>query len=70
MPSKGDVVLYVCLFDADESESPNINPATVTKVQADGTLDLVVHSINGTYFKEGAKKSSDKSERGTWHPKD
>lgn len=70
MPSKGDVVLYVCLFDADTSESPNINPATVTKIQSDGSVDLVVHSINGTYFKEGAKKSEDKTARGTWHTKE
>lgn len=65
---KGSTVLYVALFDADKSETPNINPAIVTKVQADGSLDLVVHSINGVYFKEGAPNSEDdKSVRGSWH---
>lgn len=64
---KGDVVLFVCHFDSDTEETPNINPATVTKVQRDGSLDLVVHSINGVYFKAGVNGSDDKTARGTWH---
>lgn len=68
--SKGDIVLYTDMFDADTSESPNINPAIVVKVnESDGSLDLVVFFINGSFYKADVQKGSPIT-RGTWHPRD
>lgn len=68
MSDKGSMVLYVAEFDADTSYSPNIGPAIVTKVNADGTLDLVVFVLNGMFYKEGVKQG-EPTERMTWHLK-
>lgn len=67
---KGDVVLYVDKFDADESDgSPNVSPAIVTEVNKDGTLDLAVFFLNGLFYKNNAKEGLPE-ERGTWHVKE
>lgn len=68
MPQKGDIVLYVCEFDADPSYSPNVGPAIVTKVNDDGSLDLAVSVMNGQFFKLNIQKG-EATMRETWHPK-
>lgn len=69
MPKKGDTVLYTCEFDADSSYSPNVGPALVTKVNADGSLDLAIFVLNGQFFK-CAVMQGQPGDRMTWHPKE
>lgn len=66
MPTKGSMVLYTCHFDADASESPNICPAVVTKILANGNLDLFVMFQNGSFTKLDCPHGSP-GVRETWH---
>lgn len=63
---KGMIVLYTEMFDADQSESPNVGPAIVTRVHPDDVLDLTVFFMNGFFLKSNIHKG-EPSERGTWH---
>lgn len=65
MPKVGDTVVYCMEFDADESYSPNIGPALVTKVNKDGSIDLVIFAENGMFFKENILKG-EVGERMKW----
>lgn len=62
---QGDMVIYVCEFDADDSYSPNLAPGIVTKVNNDGTLDLMVFFMNGSFMKLNCKEGCP-NERMTW----
>jgi len=68
MPKQGDIVIYIMEVDTDDSYSPNTGPAIVTKVNGDFSLDLMVFSMNGSFFKQGVKKG-DSVTRETWYPK-
>lgn len=65
----GDMVVYVDYFDADDSYSPNIGPAIVTKVHPNTPLvDLCVFSQNGVFYKLGCKESMPQElKRGTFY---
>lgn len=69
MPGQGDFVLYVCEFDADTSVSPNVAPALVTKVNANGSLDLNVFFLNGMFMKQNVSQDDGSKKRETWFPK-
>jgi len=66
MPKKGDTVFFVDLFDYDLSETPNVHPAIVTKVRSDGSLDLFVMFMTGTFHKTAVPQGAP-DQRGTWH---
>lgn len=65
-PNIGSIVLYCDQFDADDSQSPNVSPALVVKVNPDETLCLQVFFINGSFTKLNVKRG-EPTERRTWH---
>lgn len=70
---KGDIVLYVCHFDADPTDGPpNVCPAMITQVNESGTLDLVVFFLNGQFYKQSCEQgtAADDANRGKWIPRD
>lgn len=68
-PKKGDMVLYVDLYDFDGSYTPNTHPAHVVKVNGDGSCDLFVLFGTGHFHKTGVNQGQP-DERGTWHPRE
>jgi hypothetical protein len=64
----GDIVIYTCDFDADQSEIPNVSASLVTKTHPNGNLDLCSFVSNGVFFKQNVAQGA-VGVRGTWHPK-
>lgn len=62
---KGSWVLYTVKIDTDPTETPNIWPAVITKINETGADLQVLHSVGG--FQMQDVKEGQPGERGTWH---
>ena len=63
----GRVVAYVLPIDSQGTEVvPNVNPAIITRVHDDKTVDLFVMHSNGNYSLKSVSHGGDE-ERGSWH---
>lgn len=67
---QGDIVIYVCEFDSDESYSPNTAPAVVVKVHKDDKLDIVCFVDDGSFHKRDVSKAQSAEDREVWRLKD
>lgn len=61
----GQMVAYVKRIDTQtDQESPNIDPAVITQVHSDGSVDLFVMHSNGSYSLQNVSQGEN---RGEWY---